>query len=685
MDDLRFNCPYCNQSLDAPEELFGLIVDCPTCGGRIAVPQPEITRAQSADEALPFAPKKAENTSEYMFTSTIPMQVGQTANFNPAIYVTLAKAEIDAVQLVIENLLDGKKETIDFRIGEVKTLGLLGRLGLVSAVKGQAVLGLCVSQNTRHPQSAEKKESDNRRVPGQSQNDLNARTNLTDRQSTLIRVLKDALHVARTMPDIEKEDENNKEIVMSDIAITLARAGSAAVAREVVESDCIRDRVTIMRDIAIVQASLGDTAGAFATTRLISGDSKCEWMKSEVLCYIALAQVQVSDTAATETLCQVLDTIRSIKINGDTDEERELKVKKAFILINIGKIQALLGGQISSSKIFQEALLAIPNGKARYKEDVFRRLAFEQMRSGDYAAALDTASTHDAVFKNASGGVLPIIAEAMIERGDIDLARKTVYSMRQSCHRVEDLVDICKIQSVIGDLEGAFATAKSINASQWAMRGRDRDAAFAIVAKAQADVGNHEMAVATARMIIYPFERVFALVDVAASRSGLPKEALAILDEAASCARSIKNRSETCRSFRKIAELFFNLGEGVVTSRLLNEALAVANIINDSCCRCWAINHIAEGQALCGLRDAASVNYAECIRVAISQMGIQNALSAVRQTGESQTRSGMLQRALETADKLIAPAKAAMYLGIGHGLLDEGSKPSPQICLCPPE
>jgi type VI secretion system protein VasI len=38
MSDIRFNCPSCNQSIEAPEELASQLIDCPTCKQTIEVP-----------------------------------------------------------------------------------------------------------------------------------------------------------------------------------------------------------------------------------------------------------------------------------------------------------------------------------------------------------------------------------------------------------------------------------------------------------------------------------------------------------------------------------------------------------------------------------------------------------------------------------------------------------------------
>lgn len=41
MSDSQFICPHCNQSLEAPEEMFGTAITCPTCNNLIQLPVPE--------------------------------------------------------------------------------------------------------------------------------------------------------------------------------------------------------------------------------------------------------------------------------------------------------------------------------------------------------------------------------------------------------------------------------------------------------------------------------------------------------------------------------------------------------------------------------------------------------------------------------------------------------------------
>lgn len=41
MSDYEFDCPHCGQSLEAPEDMLGETIDCPSCNGKLALPKPE--------------------------------------------------------------------------------------------------------------------------------------------------------------------------------------------------------------------------------------------------------------------------------------------------------------------------------------------------------------------------------------------------------------------------------------------------------------------------------------------------------------------------------------------------------------------------------------------------------------------------------------------------------------------
>lgn len=41
MSDFKFNCPHCQQSLEAPQDMLGETIECPSCNGTIQLPAPE--------------------------------------------------------------------------------------------------------------------------------------------------------------------------------------------------------------------------------------------------------------------------------------------------------------------------------------------------------------------------------------------------------------------------------------------------------------------------------------------------------------------------------------------------------------------------------------------------------------------------------------------------------------------
>ncbi len=56
MSDFKFNCPHCNQSLEAPEEMLGQQINCPSCNGVIELPAPT-AKKQSAPPPPPQQPQ----------------------------------------------------------------------------------------------------------------------------------------------------------------------------------------------------------------------------------------------------------------------------------------------------------------------------------------------------------------------------------------------------------------------------------------------------------------------------------------------------------------------------------------------------------------------------------------------------------------------------------------------------
>lgn len=58
MSDINFDCPNCGQNLDAPPDLAGLFIECPSCASVIKVPAAPGRSAESV--ATKTAPGKPE-------------------------------------------------------------------------------------------------------------------------------------------------------------------------------------------------------------------------------------------------------------------------------------------------------------------------------------------------------------------------------------------------------------------------------------------------------------------------------------------------------------------------------------------------------------------------------------------------------------------------------------------------
>ena len=53
MPDIKFNCPHCKQSLEAPEDMLGQTIECPACNGEISIPTQKPLPAPLAPPPVP--------------------------------------------------------------------------------------------------------------------------------------------------------------------------------------------------------------------------------------------------------------------------------------------------------------------------------------------------------------------------------------------------------------------------------------------------------------------------------------------------------------------------------------------------------------------------------------------------------------------------------------------------------
>ena len=71
MTDINFDCPHCKQNLEAPKDMSGLFIECPTCQKVIKVPlasdRPPAAGADTAEfRPAPPRPKEPEEKSSTM-------------------------------------------------------------------------------------------------------------------------------------------------------------------------------------------------------------------------------------------------------------------------------------------------------------------------------------------------------------------------------------------------------------------------------------------------------------------------------------------------------------------------------------------------------------------------------------------------------------------------------------------
>jgi hypothetical protein len=69
MSDLEFTCPHCQQTLEAPEEMLGETIDCPSCNGSIQLPHPKAAVPSKSQQSSP-AGRQASTTRDKIMNGT---------------------------------------------------------------------------------------------------------------------------------------------------------------------------------------------------------------------------------------------------------------------------------------------------------------------------------------------------------------------------------------------------------------------------------------------------------------------------------------------------------------------------------------------------------------------------------------------------------------------------------------
>ena len=217
-------------------------------------------------------------------------------------------------------------------------------------------------------------------------------------------------------------------------------------------------------------------------------------------------------------------------------------------------------------------------------------------------------------------GALGDIAVAQAEAGDMDGAFATARSIDNAGLRAWALRYIVVAQAEAGDMDGAFATARSIDDAWY------RAGALGDIAEAQAEAGDMDGAFATARSIDDAWYRAGALGDIAEAQAEAGD-----MDGAFATARSIDDAGFRAQAFRDIAVAQAEAGDmdgafatarsignadwragvfrGIAVAQAeagdMDGAFATARSIDDAWYRAGALGDIAEAQAEAGDMDGA--------------------------------------------------------------------------------
>jgi DNA-directed RNA polymerase subunit M/transcription elongation factor TFIIS len=70
MNDITFNCPRCNQSLETPPSMAGQLIDCPTCKTPIEIPQSIAIATQLNDSSVPSRSPRSTSAPSATDTSS---------------------------------------------------------------------------------------------------------------------------------------------------------------------------------------------------------------------------------------------------------------------------------------------------------------------------------------------------------------------------------------------------------------------------------------------------------------------------------------------------------------------------------------------------------------------------------------------------------------------------------------
>ena len=292
--------------------------------------------------------------------------------------------------------------------------------------------------------------------------------------------------------------------------------------------DSMGDRVKILRNIALMQENSGDRQSAQETlSTALSVARRVPFFRDVVLREIATAQVEIGDVDGAFTTARNADDaddrdqiMRDIAIAqaeaGDIDgafatARRVVNVKySADAFRNIISIYALAQAEAGNKQSAQDGFaIAISVAFNRYdnaysRADALREIGLVQAEAGEKLSAWNTFTVAVSIAQSIDDSnssflgpawTLRLIASAQAESGDINGAFATARSIDIPQRRALAFIDIAQAQTKLGDIDDAFATARSIPSSRFRAR------ALHGIASIQVEYGDIDSAFAIAQGI----------------------------------------------------------------------------------------------------------------------------------------------------------------------------------------
>jgi len=354
--------------------------------------------------------------------------------------------------------------------------------------------------------------------------------------------------------------------------------------------DSAGERDLFLQQIASAQVEIGDISAAIGTTQAIQ-----DWMvRDQSLRSILIVQAKI-DTAAGKAFTEILNSAEQITNISDRIE----------VLSEIASTQARAEKWPASQATFARALAharSIDNPYLRAR--ALNTIATWQAKAGDSNSrvtldeAVQIARTQE--------------YKALVDRMAADDASKggnrvaSVWTLI-AVERDQALSAVATGQSIL-DLDAALKIVDQIEP------GYSRDSAIKSIMLKQVEIGNVQVAFATATRITEPSERVDSLIEATymLSRSGDPSDAALFLQSAASAAAAVSTKDFGVHRFwalHKVAVRQIEIGQAKAATVTLREA---QNMSGTSLL--W-LKEVAEAQVKAGDIAASKVTTAQALSV----------------------------------------------------------------------